>query len=82
MLEKPTFQILILTGKSGQDEPPRRMSNAKYSLSLLLLIDIIIIIITIVININAIINSIRMETLPFLLSPLPLFILCQLAYGR
>ena len=26
--------------------------------------------------------SIRMGTLPFLLSPLPLFILCQLAYGR
>ena len=80
MLEKPTFQILILTGKSGQDEPPRKMSNAKYSLSLLLLIDIIIIIITIVINIKAIINFYSNGNSP--LSTLPLFILCQLAYGR
>ena len=72
MLEKPTFQILILTGKSGQDEPPRRMSNAKYSLSLLLLIDIIIIIITIVININAIINFYSNGNSPVSTLPSPL----------
>ena len=70
MLEKPTFQIL--TGKSGQDEPPRRMSNAKYSLSLLLLIDIIIIIITIVININAIINFYSNGNSPVSTLPSPL----------